>query len=119
MTTGAALSIEKLSKSFGAPKPALSNVAFKLAPGEMVALIGASGSGKSTLLRHISGFLGADEGAGEVRVGDHVMQSGGRVAPGIRGLRADVGFVFQQFNLVGRLTVMTNVLTGLLPRVPL
>jgi phosphonate transport system ATP-binding protein len=82
-------------------------------------LIGASGSGKSTLLRHVSGFLGADRGSGQVRVGESVMQADGRVARHIRHLRADVGFVFQQFNLVGRLTVMTNVLVGLLPRVAL
>ena len=119
MTTGASLSVRNLSKSFGAPQKALSAVAIELAPGEMVALIGASGSGKSTLLRHISGFLGADRGSGEVRVGDHVMQADGRVAPRIRRLRSEVGFVFQQFNLVGRLSVMTNVLVGLLPRVPL
>ena len=118
MTTGASLGIRDLSKSFGASQPALARVALDLAPGEMVALIGASGSGKSTLLRHVAGFLGADPGSGEVRVGDRVMQADGRVAPRIRHLRADVGFVFQQFNLVGRLSVMTNVLTGLLPRVP-
>ena len=46
------------------------------------------------------------------------MQADGRVSPRIRDLRADVGFIFQQFNLVGRLTVMTNVLMGMLPRVP-
>ena len=119
MTAGAQLSINSLSKSFGAPQKALSAVSIELAPGEMVALIGASGSGKSTLLRHISGFVPADRGSGEVRVGDSVMQSDGRIARDIRRLRSGVGFVFQQFNLVGRLSVMTNVLVGLLPRVPL
>jgi phosphonate transport system ATP-binding protein len=116
--TGASLRIAQLSKSFGAPQRALSAVDIELAPGEMVALIGASGSGKSTLLRHIAGFVEADAGSGAIRVGDEVMQANGRLSPGIRRKRTQVGFIFQQFNLVGRLTVMTNVLAGLLARVP-
>jgi phosphonate transport system ATP-binding protein len=116
--TGASLRIAQLSKSFGAPQRALSAVDIELAPGEMVALIGASGSGKSTLLRHIAGFVEADAGSGAIRVGDEVMQADGRLSPGIRRKRTQVGFIFQQFNLVGRLTVMTNVLAGLLARVP-
>mgnify|MGYP001356984312 CR=1 FL=1 len=118
LSTGASLAVRDLSKSFGAPTKALKAVNLDIGSGEMVALIGASGSGKSTMLRHISGFLAADRDSGEVRIGDQVMQSGGRIAPDIRRLRADAGFVFQQFNLVGRLSVMTNVLIGLLPRVP-
>jgi phosphonate transport system ATP-binding protein len=115
---GASLSIARLSKSFGAPQRALSAVDIRLDPGEMVALIGASGSGKSTLLRHVAGFVEGDRGSGEIRVGDAVMQAGGRMSAGIRAKRTQVGFIFQQFNLVGRLSVMTNVLAGLLARVP-
>lgn len=115
----AGIEVTTLSKSFGAGHPALKQASLAVKPGEMVALIGASGSGKSTLLRHISGFLAADQGHSTVRVGSHSIQTNGKVASDIRAMRADIGFIFQQFNLVGRLSVLTNVLTGLLPRVPL
>ena len=108
-----AVEIRHLSKTFGSRK-ALDAVSLTVAEGEMVALIGASGSGKSTLLRHIPGFVAGDDG--EVVVCGRTMQAGGRVSRRIRHERSRVGFVFQQFNLVGRLPVATNVLIGLLHR---
>jgi len=104
-----AIQIQGLSKSFKG-HPALDGVDLSITEGEMVALIGASGSGKSTLLRHVAGFLSGDSGT--VSVLGRQVQAGGRLARDVRSIRAGIGFVFQQFNLVGRLSVMTNVLIG-------
>jgi phosphonate transport system ATP-binding protein len=104
-----AILVENLNKSFPNCK-ALDGVSLSIDDGEMVALIGASGSGKSTLLRHLSGFITADSGT--VTVLGRQIQARGQLAPDIRRLRAEIGFVFQQFNLVSRLSVMTNVLIG-------
>jgi len=86
----------------------LEGVDLDLFPGEMVALLGASGSGKSTLMRSLTGF--APISGGSVRVAGHDVTNLARGE--LRTLRSEVGQVFQQFNLIPRLSVLTNVLTG-------
>ena len=114
-----AISVKGLNKTFGRSKRALCDVTFDVAPGEMVALIGASGSGKSTLIRHIAGLVEADrKGVCCIDVLGKPMQKGGRVSRGAEKIRMHVGVIFQQFNLVERLSVMTNVLIGRLGRIP-
>ncbi|MDR1656167.1 MAG: phosphonate ABC transporter ATP-binding protein [Deltaproteobacteria bacterium] len=112
------LRIENLNKSFGSVR-ALDGINLKVNPSEMVALIGASGSGKSTILRHISGLCVGDKAPGEVVVAGNPIQANGKLATDIRTLRAGIGVIFQQFNLIGRLNVITNVLLGALGRTPI
>jgi phosphonate transport system ATP-binding protein len=111
-----AVEVRKLTKRFSCCV-ALDDVSISVAPGEMVALLGASGSGKSTLLRHLPGFVAAD--SGDVIVFGQTVQADGRITRNIRETRAQIGFVFQQFNLVARLPVITNVLIGQLRRTSL
>ena len=104
-----ALLIQQLSKSFSG-KVAVDNVGFRIGSGEMVALVGASGSGKSTLLRCLNGLYQAESGA--VEIFGSTLQSKGKLHSKVRQIRAQIGFIFQQFNLVNRLSALENVLIG-------
>lgn len=106
--------ITDLGKTYaGATDPALSGVSLTVPRGEIIVLLGLSGSGKSTLLRHIDGL--ETPTSGRVRaLGHDVAELRGTA---LRHLRGRIGFIFQQFDIVGPLSVLENVLTGALSTV--
>ena len=116
MTSAAVLSVRGVSKTYGSRR-ALDGVSLDVARGEMIALIGPSGSGKSTLLRSITGLVSVDADAGVVEAFEKTVQTRGRVTGQVREARIRMGFIFQQFNLVGRLSLFTNVALGSLGRI--
>ncbi|MDB5433262.1 MAG: phosphonates transport ATP-binding protein phnC [Caulobacter sp.] len=118
MTSDAVLSIRSISKSFGTRR-ALDKVSLAVSKGEMIALIGPSGSGKSTLLRSITGLQTIDNGEGVIEAFGRPVQAKGRISDKVREARIRTGFIFQQFNLVGRLSLFTNVALGSLGRIPM
>ncbi|MGF1703081.1 phosphonate ABC transporter ATP-binding protein [Photobacterium makurazakiensis] len=112
------ITIRNVSKTFGS-KQALKDINLTINDRSMTALLGPSGSGKSTLLRHLSGLIIADKTtASEIKVLGETVQGQGKASKQIRQCRAQSGYIFQQFNLVNRLSVMTNVLVGALSTTP-
>src|SRR5437016_5277999 len=107
------LVVEGLTCRFGT-KAAVDNASFSIAPGGFVGVIGRSGAGKSTLLRMINRLTEPTEGK-ILFQGQDVTALRGRE---LRQWRARSAMIFQQFNLVGRLDVLTNVLMGRLAEIP-
>jgi len=107
------LTSRQIAKTFSDTK-ALDGVSLDVHAGDMIALIGASGSGKSTLLRSLAGQIAIDPGPGTIDGFGARLQEGGRVTKESRATRVRIAFIFQQFNLVGRLTVFTNACLGAL-----
>src|SRR5262249_28764688 len=107
------LEIAGLTRSFGA-KTVLNDVSLQIEKGSFVGVIGRSGAGKSTLLRLINRLT--EPSAGRIAFeGVDVTALKGRA---LRLWRARAAMIFQQFNLIGRLDVLTNVLMGRLATVP-
>ena len=112
MTAEPVIALRDVGKTFG-PTTALRDVTIEVPDGQLTAILGLSGSGKSTLLRTINGLQRPSSGTVNV-LGTEV---GTARRKELRELRRQVGFVFQQFELVGRLTALENVLSGALGRV--
>lgn len=102
------LKIEHLTKVYPNGTQALQDVSFEVKDGAFLAVIGLSGSGKSTLLRCINRLIEPTEG--KVYLDDVDVTAASTSE--LRLIRRNIGMVFQQFNLVKRSSVMTNVLNG-------
>ena len=99
------VTIDAVSKRFGDDLMAVNDVSLNIESGSIVVLLGPSGAGKSTLLRMLNGL--------ETPTVGKIVVDGTTVLPkNLPAIRRRVGMIFQQFNLVGRLSVLTNVLVG-------
>ena len=107
------LKIDNVSRRFG-NKTAVDRVDLEIPEGQMVGVIGRSGAGKSTLLRMINRLNDPSDGAILFRGRDVTALNGAE----LRAWRADCAMIFQQFNLVPRIDVLTNVLLGRLNKRP-
>ncbi len=107
------LQVRGLSKHYGG-RVALAGVSFSVAAGEFVAILGPSGAGKTTLFRCLTRLVASD--SGEIFLREQALHT----ARGqqLREVRRDTGLIFQQFNLIRRLSAFENVLAGRLGHTP-
>jgi phosphonate transport system ATP-binding protein len=109
------LSITGLYKEYRSGEPVLKNINLEIEASGVTAIIGPSGTGKSTLIRCINRLV--DPTAGHIIFrGEDLSQLKGKA---LREARCHIGMVFQEYNLVERLTVIENVLCGKLGRLPI
>ncbi len=102
------LIINNLTKEYRKGEPVLRNISLEFAPHGLTAIIGPSGTGKSTLVRCINRLV--EPTSGEILFrGEDIVQL---TAPELRAVRRHIGMIFQEYNLVERLSVIENVLCG-------
>src|SRR5918993_2643178 len=106
--SGDTLSLRNITRRFGA-HTAVDDVSLDVAPGELLALVGASGSGKTTTLRMAAGYETPDSGTIALTVADGKERDLTRVPPERRGF----GMVFQHYALFPHMSVEDNVAFGL------
>jgi len=114
LSASAALAIRGLTKEYLPGKPVLRGVSLDIGSGGLTAIIGASGTGKSTLIRCINRLVEPTSGS-IVFEGRDLVKLDRRQ---LRMARRTIGMVFQEYNLVERLSVMENLLCGRLGYVP-
>jgi len=102
------LEVKKLHKIYNNGTHALKGISFSVQPGEFLVIIGLSGSGKSTLLRCINRLIEPTSGTVSF-LGKNITHIKGEE---LRKVKSQIGMVFQQFNLIKRRSVLTNVLSG-------
>ena len=102
------LSVKNISKEYNNGTTALKNVSFEVEKGEFISIIGPSGSGKSTLLRSINKMI--DISQGSILFENRNIEKLKKKE--IELVRREIGMIFQNYNLVERLTVIENVLHG-------
>lgn len=100
--------IENLKKEYTPGKPVLHDISFEVEGRSSVAIIGPSGTGKSTLIRCVNKLI-PPTGGNVYISGENITNLSGRQ---LREARRKIGMVFQEFNLVERLSVMENILSG-------
>ena len=105
---------EGLVMTYGRALRALGGVSLAVAPGEFVAVLGPSGAGKTTLFRCLTGLARPEAGSVWLH-GRDLCRLDGRA---LRTARRDIALIFQQFNLIRRLSALQNVLAGRLAAVP-
>jgi glutamate transport system ATP-binding protein len=105
-SNGRLVELTRVRKSFG-DNVVLEGIDLSIDRGEAIVVAGPSGSGKSTMLRCINGLEDID--SGDIRFDGHSVPNAGK---GIYGLRAEMGMVFQQFNLFPHKTVLENITLG-------
>lgn len=107
-TAGALLEVQNLAKVYKTGKKALQGVNFTIDQPQVVAVIGCSGAGKSTFIRCLNRLV--EPSSGRILLGKDDIVALDRKQ--LRAARRRIGMIFQEYNLVERLTVMQNVLSG-------